>query len=526
MNGGNSQGLGVPAYTLKFVISILTIVWTLCYLFHFNDGDDVFYSLIFSTADGIGQGSTCQVWEWPGFAAKHWVLNNGRSPNYLWSVGILGLLPHVVAKMICGAFWGLLLVMLLKTMGLIKCVSLLKPVIVITMYCLLMPWYCEGFQVAVWASYVLNSFIVICCIWILNHQHKTNITSFWPLLLGLLAGSGHEAASVPLLISYLALKLVGKTSYPGSTLVNNRIVSKLKLGFVIGTVLVTFSPGILRRFLTVNSQNSTIQNPEFWDILFTTLPIFAILILVISIMFLSVNGRLFLQRLRQTDFYFWALAAVLSSAFTWVSHLLGNSGWYSQLFSLIAIGIMLDLSKWRLPKFVDLVLALTVSVMLIAHSAFVASAQWRAYLTNRTIAGEYMKNGDELVFVDYPKLDLSNPLLLGRIHLPVNTYIYNSTGFAHYFGCRDGKEYFAVLPTQYRELVNDLTPEMSCEHGGLGVGLPGGPYVSLERPDDAEEKVMWPKHVYWETERREGSYSSIPVKYDNQTIWVNQIIKD
>ncbi len=94
---------------------------------------------------GVGHGRN-SLWELPLLAAKHWVLNNGRAANIIFTIPMVSLLPKWFNAVVCGCFFFVMLILACWNTGAVKRD---RPIVCLTMMvviALTFPWWKDGIR--------------------------------------------------------------------------------------------------------------------------------------------------------------------------------------------------------------------------------------------------------------------------------------------------------------------------------------------------------------------------------------------
>ena len=426
------------------------LAWTLSYYWHQYDGDDMAYMLELTDYNGIGHGRNA-LWKLPVLAAKHWVLNNGRAANIIFTIPMVSLLPKWFNAAVCGFLFFAMLMLACRFAGALSHGKLAPALAVMAAFALAFPWWNEGFQFCVAMNYVATSAFILGLAALRNLPDFVCRHRRLCALFAFVAGMMHESASIAVVAGgvgclclsnkTLNLRTVYKSLSP-----TDRFLAKT---FAVGAAVAVFSPGIWMRFFKVQAGLRQFYDGSMLSLVLSTLPLLLVLLAVVLLMAVSRRGRRLLRRLfADRTFVFCCVAALVALAFVFASRLEGNSGWFAELFSLCAIGRLAVVCHHGKYSLLTLVPAVVLAAAVVAHSFYVAAAQKRYFDLTGEIRAIYAAADDEVVFYDVPEPFTDDKLLFDRIHDVSNGDVYTSTVVAAFFG----RENIIVLPESYRDV--------------------------------------------------------------------------
>lgn len=427
----------------------VAVAWTLCYYWHHYDGDDIAYMLELTDHNGVGHGRNT-LWELPLLAAKHWVLNNGRAANIVFTIPMLSLLPKWFNAAVCGFLFFSMLLLACWNTGALRHRSFVTCVAVTAAFALLFPWWNEGFQFCVAMNYVATSAFILGLVALRPLTAFIECRRWLCAAFAFVTGMMHESASIALtagIVVSLCLncKSVDLRKVYGSLSFTDRLLLK---SFAVGAAVAVLSPGIWMRFFRVQTGARQHYDGTLLSLLLSTLPLLLLLLALGFLMALSASGRVRLRRLSADRiFVFWAISALTASVFVFAGRLAGNSGWFAELFSLCALGRMAVVCLSDKRRLWTVCGAAILAAVVVVHSFYVAAAQRRNYEAVEQIRAMYMATDDEVVFCDVPEPFTNDVLLLDRVHDVNNGDAYTSTVLASFYGRRN----MLVLPCAYRD---------------------------------------------------------------------------
>lgn len=368
------ENMHKPAAWQWFAV-MLTLSYFVYYLFTVPIGDDLNYGGIVT-----GANSYCGPWwKYILFMCHHWLSSNGRWGNYV--MPFVTAMPAIVraaaVAIAIGAFYW-------------QCVKLVRlrhnsawAVVLMCAICLLMPWW-DSFQVfAVPMNYTVPSVFIL---WMLDLLFFTDRKiRWWECGIFFLAGCSHEAAAAPLGLGLL-IYYIARMELP------ERRVRKALGWFVVAAVLCVLCPGIIRR-----AGNLSAPDDAPWLLFlksdFLTIPLWAGCIVGT----MTRHGRKWVAGFLQTPWGVLTVAAMASSVLSALTGIVGRSGWYAQLFALLAMcGYRVSkgaLTGGKWPAYI-------LGVFVAAH--LVAVDYWQAKFgrEHRMVTEMFTQSQDGVIYAD------------------------------------------------------------------------------------------------------------------------------
>ena len=285
MNRLSSSSLPSDTVIAVAVAAILALAWTLCYYWHQYDGDDVAYLLEFTNHNGVGQGRN-SLWQLPVVALKHWVLNNGRAANIIFTIPMVSLLPKWVNAAVCGILFFVMLVPACRFTGALRRGKLPLSLALMVVFAFAIPWWKDGFQFCVSMNYVATSAFMLALFELRRHPAFVSRRRWLCAVFAFVAGMMHESASIAvvagavacLCMSYKSLNL--KIIYK-SLSKTDRFLTK---SFALGATVAVFSPGIWKRFFMVQAGQRQFYDGSMLSLVLSTLPLLLLLLAVVLVM--------------------------------------------------------------------------------------------------------------------------------------------------------------------------------------------------------------------------------------------------
>ncbi len=318
-------------------------------------GDDLGYARVI----GGSEPYSVPWWKYGVWCVRHWLNVNGRWGNYV--------LPLVVEsptwlRSILGAAGAVGMCYLA-----VICAELKRgwlPVALIAALWLIMPWWDSFFLYACNANYVWPSVFMLSSVLLITHKYNLKHVSWWMYVITFIGGCGHEAGALPLVIGYM-----------GYMWLNRRVPiegeRRLTVCFCLGLAFTLCSPALWSRFLTATS-GGVPDDTILW--LFLKSDFMAgVLWIMMAVSAFSPAGRQSLTVMLRSRAGIFALATFPAVGISVVSGVVGRSGWYAELFALIALASWLG-EYVRRPRFG---LGLVITIITVLQLGAVAFWQCR-----------------------------------------------------------------------------------------------------------------------------------------------------
>ena len=166
--------------------------------------------------------------------------------------------------------------------------------------------------------------------------------------------------------------------------------------FTLGALFVVASPGIWKRFV----EHRGTAEWTMAEITVTSLYYYVLLLAAMVAMALTARGRDALAQLCRSPWLVWMLAATFAVPFCLVSGTIGRTGWFAQLFSLIALVRMLPGSRSRVSRLLPIA-ACGLWIFGLAHLMCFAQWQYRLNGEVRDMLAKYRASSCGIVMGDY-----------------------------------------------------------------------------------------------------------------------------
>lgn len=410
MSDRQKSYINIPTLWVLSVVAALAVAWCVMYIFTLPTGDDLIYTSVLRRADGIGTGGYA-VWEFPRYWARHWVYTNGRSANLLAALA-MGTLPHWLVSAMCGVAVGAMYLLVLYFCRLLPCRGKgVAATVVIAIIAFLFPWW-DSFSLIdvnfnyVWATAMPLSFLVMLrhdgSGWLTGVGRTSDlwgrITTASVALFCLLAGMIHEAATLSLCagMAWVAWMRGDISSGAWRRLLPQR---RWMLGsFLAGVAVVTLSPGIIMRAVGGNAPDDV-----WWMLVIKSAPVTLVMLCVMLVSLTSRAGREKLRLMLVSDRAMWVVSALVAMGFVAVGGIVGRSGWFSQIFALIALWQWWGpVGRHRVGPVAGALVALPLGVMAVAQMVEVDRYSYIGWKADTELRALYAGSPDGIVCYDMP----------------------------------------------------------------------------------------------------------------------------
>lgn len=325
----------------------------------------------------------------PRFMYRHWLWNNARLADMLMPIGLY-MFPLWAKALTQGVITALLFYFILK-LALNKISdSLFASIFLIAIIAFGMRWDGIWMEYNTFSNYICSATLGLFAIYLLLQKPPKSRRWYWGAAIPVcfIAGAMHEAEGFPL--------TVGATLYLFLSDFFNRqnIFGRLMiLALIAGGVFTLTSPASYSRV------GAMLQPENPLTILFGSA--WCVVILTLLILWFAFCKRDLLKELVHSPWIIFATAAFVSTAFMLLSQFGGRTGWFAQIFALIAIFRMLSTFKFKLQRPLAMPIIALLSAAIIFH--FVSLTIWQIKLgteTRQAIA-LYKTSPDGVIFMDY-----------------------------------------------------------------------------------------------------------------------------
>lgn len=403
-------------------------------------GDDLGYACIVGGAEPY----SVPWWKYGVWCVRHWLYVNGRWGNYV--------LPLVAeASRLLRAVLGAAGATGMCWVA-VSCARLKRgwlPVALVACLWLAMPWWDSFFLYACNTNYVWPSVFMLGSVLLITGRDSSSHVPWWMYIVAFLGGCGHEAGALPLVIGYTAyMWLNGYVPAGGKR--------RLALCFCTGLAFTLCSPALWSRFLTATGGGVPDDTP-LWLFLKSDV-IAGILWVVMGASVFSSSGRQSLIAILRSYTGIFVLATFPAAAISVVSGVVGRSGWYAELFALIALASW-GREYFRRPRFG---LGLAITAITVLQLGAVSFWQCRLGKEHLRFTEAYMHSPDGVVDMQVTPDDSQPILTLWRARgVPDGDDVYLLENLRLYLRGREAPwpalrgEVYDTLPKDARLLTDE-----------------------------------------------------------------------
>lgn len=423
----------IPAALIVFIGAIY------CFL-TFNIpllGDDLgFYSRYAAENDCF--------YAWPRFMYRQWLWNNGRFADMmspLW----LNILPLWVTAVVTGVSISALYYFTIRLSERNYRQCGFYKILIICIISFTFRWDAIWMEFMTIFGYVYSSALALAVLWLLLCSQGHKIICIVSIPFCFIATAMHEALGFPLAVGLIIYFIFSK-NWKRLSASRKLMVAALILG---GIFPLTSAP-------SWNRVGGMLQPEPIWEMLLYSAG--WLCVLVICIIYMAIRSPRKLLKLFRSQWIIYTSAAVISCGFMIISQFGGRTGWFCQLFSLIALFQILPR-----PKQSNIYLEVIGWIMAIAtvfHFCAVAVWQYKLAQESREVISEFQKSTDGIVYYDYNNEPSLPWYLLRKTHgVPDDDDSY----YRYRMGLHYGNGHpLIILPSRSRYLNwNSLTDSVS-----------------------------------------------------------------
>lgn len=421
---------------------------------------------------------------YPIFFYRHWLWSNARLAdkiNPLFFVILPKWVMYVAnSVMLVSLFW------LTAKLSRLKSDNFLSKMFLLALMVFTLPWWDSLMLNVCWLNYVWSATLGLCVIYLFGICKESTATNRWLLtlmsLFSIFAIGMHEASGIPVFAGLLIYTMLHGWK-------NLTIKQKILLmSIAIGAVYVASSPASWNRASSVTEMTN---KRGVIEILLTSDFYLLVLGVVIIAMSLRRRGRQILCDLIHSEWIIFVIAAIVSTGLSIMSGIIGRTGFFSQIYSLIAIFYCIARCKCDAGSVVKYVVSIILSAIIALHYTFVVYYQKIAGNELNAMLEQYDKSEDGLVYMDYLREQQIPIWVLSKIKgVPDADDVWILHTISLYYS--DLKKPLIILPEQLKSMdVGEIN----------GVQKFGFDYVTSEKPNtilfETYEKIPL-QHFYGE----------------------------
>lgn len=321
----------------------------------------------------------------PRFMYRQWLWNNGRFADMLSPLW-LNILPLWLTAVITGLAISALYYFTIRLTESQHKLNDLYKILIIFIISFTFRWDAIWMEFMTIFGYVYSSAFALASLWLLLNGKGYNALCWVAIPFCFTATAMHEALGFPL-ASGLVIYFLTSKGWKELGIARKMMAAAVILG---GIFPLTSAP-------SWNRVGAMLQPEPVWEILSTSAGWLCILLIVVAVISFR-NHHRFLSLLRSPWIIF-ASASFLSCGFMIVSGFGGRTGWFCQLFALIALFQILPQPKRS--GIATAVIGWLMAAAIIFHFCSVAVWQYRLAEESRQVIAEYKASSDGIVYFDY-----------------------------------------------------------------------------------------------------------------------------
>jgi hypothetical protein len=253
--------------------------------------------------------------------------------------------------------------------------SVTARVVLLAVLVFVLPWWDAMWLFDCSFNYIwATAFGLLCVHAILNYPQRANLLlTLFMVGFCFFSGAFHEAMGVPLACGFIAYFVMSRDAWRMSWQ-----QYLLMAAFAAGAVFAFSANGLWLRYRLKDYANDPMP------ILVLKSDFFALALVVFMLVQLVVNPRR-LWRAFSTPWVIFVVAAVASMCFSAVGGIVGRSGWFAQVYALIAFYRWADMHHMGIGRWNSRTLNWALSLLMVMHCAGMAYYQ-------RFVAGPQLKD--------------------------------------------------------------------------------------------------------------------------------------
>jgi hypothetical protein len=389
---------------------------------------------------------------YPFWCHYHWRLINGRMANFIAPLCLN--LPKIVLGTLCGLVIGFLCYNIVT-----KSKSQNNPLLAMIILLTAMwgfSWWDSFYLFDVNFCYVWASLAALLAVGVilsgrLYSKRKTLLIS----ALMICAGQFHEASSLPICGGLCIYYLLNRNKWP-----QGRQWWPV-IGYIIGALVVLASPRLWHRAMYEVEPN----DPLLILLLKSDAIVLLMLLLIAGAMFKRTWRTTVLTELRGITGIF-AIAAVLSMIISGISGIVGRSGWFAEIYALIAIARFINNHFTPVNNKVVAVTSIILAILLLTQQSITAFWQIKMGRESDQFEEAFIKSSNGVVYQDVTYDNEIPGIVLSRVRgVPDADDFYSIYIYALYFR----KPTVVALPTDAKEAIENhtITDQITLHNGHI-----------------------------------------------------------
>lgn len=369
---------------------------------------------------------------------RHWIWNNARMADMITPIGLY-IMPLWLRALTYGIFTSAFFYLITNFSIKNTRQKYFYSIIIIALIAFTFRWDAIWMEYCATYNYIWSSVLTLFALMLILKHNPGSDSWYWWLSIPLcfIATAMHEAAGLPMAVGMIIWLCVS------GFFNRQKIVGKLMiLAFICGGVFTITSPASYSRV------GSMLQPEPVLDMLLFSAGY--VVLLIIAIAALLIYNRSLLKSLVQSEWIIFTIAALCSTGFMLLSQYGGRTGWFAQVFSLIALFQIISRLDLAISPKIEIPIALILCVCIIFH--YTALVYWQIKVGTETErAIELYKNSSNgIIFMDYLNEPQLPWYLLNKTHgVPDDDDTYYRYRISRHYG--NGKP-LVILPTATENL--------------------------------------------------------------------------
>lgn len=339
----------------------------------------------------------------PRFMYRHWIWNNGRMADMLTPLG-LNILPLWANAILNGSMTALMFWLILKSIELSNKPSIFIKILIILIVAFTFRWDALWMEFITQYNYVFTAAFGLGILWLLLHGDLSG--AGWYRMISIpfcfIAAAMHEAMGIPMAAG-VAVWLIS-SGYWKSLSLTRKIMAIM---IIVGGIFPLTSPPAWNRV------GMMMQPESIFEMLILSAGWLCLLLIATAI--ISARNPARLRELIRSPWIMYTSASIISCAFMLISQFGGRTGWFCEIFAVIALAQMIDL-KYTFNSKPWLIGAWLLSGVVIFHYIEVAAWQKRLYDESKEIIRLYKNSETGILFYDYHSEQDLPIFLLKKVH--------------------------------------------------------------------------------------------------------------
>lgn len=439
-------------------------------------GDDLVYGPMYTTRY---HGFT----DYLVYVAQHWLSTNGRIADKI-SPLFLNFTPRWIFLTVNAAITALMFAIVVK-LACTQRVGLTARLLLVSLIVFTLPWWDSMLLFACSFNYVwASTFGLYAIYFILNKKANMLLVIF-----SFIAAGMHEAMGLPLSCGLIAYFFFTRAHKSMPTIQRLSV-----LAFFAGSAFTLLSRALWCRLNSITEVN----DPMPILVLKSDFFVLALIVLIIVAYFVS---RKRLIKAIYSPWILFVVAALASCCISAVSGIVGRSGWFAQLYALIAIYMWFDSCDWHISRRCGIAFSTIMIAAIVFH--FTEFTRYQVISGNQLAEciEQYSKSDDGIVYGDY----LGDPekpwwILHKSQGVPDADDLWILSTITKVYG--DESHPITILPTAFRNID---------AHAVSGMMPIGSNFVSDAIPQGTSQRMFY--------RLNNKDYVVVPFKKDNVQLY-------